>query len=84
MNVFQVQERTLFAPSVCDFILELRCKSVECYGRLCVKTRVSLLSYYTETMRTTYDSHVPAPGTRCVQQDAVCRRCPDRTAVLEE
>ena len=56
MNVFQVQERTLFAPSVCDFILELRCKSVECYGRLCVKTRVSLLSYYTETVRTIYDT----------------------------
>ena len=60
---FEVQRWTLFAPSVCDFIFEFPCTSVESYARLRVKTSISLFSYDTETTRTTYDTryryHVP-------------------------
>ena len=62
-KIFEVQKWTLFAPSVCDFNFELPCTSVESYARLYVKTSILLLSYYTETTRTTYDTryryHVP-------------------------
>ena len=49
-------KKTLFALSVCDFIFELPCTSVESYARVHVKTSVSPFSYYTETTRTTYDT----------------------------
>ena len=48
------------APSVCDSVSELPCTSVESYAWPYVKTSISLLSYYTETTRTTYQ--VPVPG----------------------
>ena len=33
-RIFEVQKWTLFAPSVCDFIFELPCTSVESYSWL--------------------------------------------------
>ena len=42
MLFLKVQKRTLFAPSVCDFIFALPCASVESYARLHAKTRFSI------------------------------------------
>ena len=44
---FEVQKWTLYAPSVCDFIIELPCTSVESFARLYVK-------YEKVTTRITY------------------------------
>ena len=52
----EVQKSTLFAHAVRNFILELPCTSVESYAWLYVKTRISLLSFCTETTRTTFDT----------------------------
>ena len=60
---FKIQRWTLFAQSVCNFIFELPCTSVESYVRLHVKTSLLIFSHYTETTRTMYDArhwyHVP-------------------------
>ena len=49
---FCVETWTLFAPSVRNFIFELRCTSVESYARLYVKTSISFF-------RTIRRPHVP-------------------------
>ena len=55
-DFLEVQKWTLFAPPVCNLSFELPCTTVESYERLYVKTSVSLLSYYTDTTRITYDT----------------------------
>ena len=61
-----------FAPSVCDFIFELPCTSIESYALVHVKTSIAIFSYYTETTRTTYDTkyRYHAPGIYSKQQFA--------------
>ena len=70
---FEVQKWTLFAPSVCDFIFELPCTSVESCARLYVKkTSISFFSYHRRphVPRTRYRYQVPLPGFYSKQQFA--------------
>ena len=62
---------TLFAPSVCDFICELPCRSVESYARLLrarKNKRFTFFVVYRDHSRTTYQ--VPVPGVYSKQQFA--------------
>ena len=67
MQLFLGSKMGPFAPSWCDFILELSCTSVESYACLHEKTSISLFSYYAETTDTRYQ--VPVQGTR-----SICRK----------
>ena len=86
---FGVRKWTLFAPSVCNLIFELPCWSVGSYARLYVITCISLLSYYADTTRTTYDTryryHVPGivVASSSLQQVPRSYCCTKRVTPLE-
>ena len=67
MQVFlRVQKWTLFAPSVCDFVFELPCTSVESHARLLLKTSTSIFTRYRYHVPGIHSKYQFAAGTPIV------------------